>query len=169
MTRRNRVVGLSLCCTALVGLVGCVRSPLSGPPELRVGREECAECGMLVNEDRCSGAALIDREGERLYVFFDDIGCMLDYEHDKAGTIGVLEPYVHDYTTRRWIPSALGVYLLASEERLRTPMGSGIVAFASTDAAKHAQKEYGGTVMDHAGLVPARRAWMETRYGKAKD
>ena len=38
---------------ALATLASCQQTPLTGPPELKLGRQECGDCGMLINEDRC--------------------------------------------------------------------------------------------------------------------
>ncbi len=148
---------------AALTLAGCTRPPLTGPPELRLGREECAECGMLVSEDRCSSAALIDRDRERLYIFFDDIGCMLDYERTSADDAEILERYIHDYATREWLDADNAAYLFAGPQAIQTPMGSGIAGFATADAAR---AQAPGQVMDLDALRAARRAWMEERYGK---
>jgi nitrous oxide reductase accessory protein NosL len=159
----NRMVTSALIAAAALG--GCSRQPLSGPPELRLGREECAECGMLVSEDRFSAASLVDRDGERLYLFFDDIGCMLDYERHPPAEVEFFERYVHDHATRNWLAAADASYLLAGPQRLQTPMGSGIAAFADDSAAVRAMSEFGGEVLKLDALAAARRAWMAERYG----
>jgi copper chaperone NosL len=164
MTRR-RFIALAASTLA----AGCDRAPLTGPPELRVGRVECVECGMLVAEDRFCGASLVEHEGRREYVFFDDIGCMLDYEHDKQGRVRVLERYVRDYHTRAWVPGLDAAYVLADRESLRTPMGSGIAAFADRAAALALAAEHSGVVHDLASLAVARREWMWSRFGRPAD
>lgn len=147
---------------AAAALTGCSRPPLGGPPELRPGREECAECGMLVSEDRSACAALIERDRERLYAFFDDIGCMLDYERAGAGEAEILERYVHDYAARGWLDARAAVYLFAGPGAIQTPMGSGIAAFATADAAR---AQAPGELMDLESLRAARRGWMDERSG----
>jgi nitrous oxide reductase accessory protein NosL len=144
-------------------LLGCERAELSGPPELRLGRDECAECGMLINEDRCSSASLVERDGVREYAHFDDIGCMLDYQHAHAADLRFLESFVHDHTTRAWCPTTTAVFLVAEREKISTPMGSGIVAFADTAAAAKARDELGARIVDQDALRALRRAWVEER------
>ena len=150
-----------------IGLSGCDRSQLSGPPELRLGRDECAECGMLINEDRCSSAYLVERGGRRDHALFDDIGCMLDYAHEPPEDVRVIEGFVHDHPTRTWVPAPSAHFLMGPPPRLATPMGSGIWAFADRSQADAAQRDAGGTVLDLQGITSARRAWMEERYGKS--
>jgi len=153
----------------IAALAGCARQPLTGPPELRVGRDECAECGMLVAEDRYSSASLVEREGERLYVFFDDIGCMVDFEYEQGEGTRVLERYVHDHESRAWVPGLEAAYVFADRESLRTPMGSGIAALARRDAAEALAAAHAGAVHDFKSLSVARREWMWARYGKPPD
>jgi copper chaperone NosL len=157
---------LLLC--ALAALAGCARPPLSGPPDTRLGRDECAECGMLVNEDRFSGAMLVDREGERLHVHFDDMGCMLEYQNDKGKSLTCLDAFARDHSTRQWVTADRAVYLFADDKALRTPMGSGIAAFAARDAAEKARAEFGGKILTLEELRTARREWMEARFGSPK-
>lgn len=170
MTRRDFmlrcVVSGSMSMLLLSG--GCRRTEIDGPPQLRVGRDECAECGMLISEDRCACAFLIEHHGAREYAMFDDIGCMLDYEHDGRDGVRILRGYVRDHDSRLWTPSDEAVFLFADRDRLLTPMGSGIVAFGSADAAGPTREAVGGELMDWSTLVPARRAWMEERYGKRR-
>lgn len=146
-------------------LASCSRPPLSGPPELRLGREECMECGMLIAEDRFSCASIIEQDDDRFYVFFDDVGCLLDYEHEKGKAIGVIERYVHDSDTKQWVDAQKACFILADHERLRTPMGSGIAAFADSTSCASQAKDYGVSTLPFADLVTARRAWMHARYG----
>src|SRR5690606_35950302 len=119
---------------ALALLPGCSRGELSGPPELRVGRDECGECGVIISEDRCSSAILVERGGRREHVLFDDIGCMLDYERGRAGEFAAVDAFVHDHPTRAWVRAADAHFLFADRDLLPTPMGSGIVAYAERAA-----------------------------------
>jgi nitrous oxide reductase accessory protein NosL len=164
---RRAVVILFLVAAAVLG--GCTRPPLTGPPNLRVGRDECIECGMLVAEDRFSSASIVERQGERSYVFFDDIGCMLDYEYEQQGQVRVVERYVHDHDTRAWVPGLEAVYVFADRDSLRTPMGSGIAACADRAAAEALAARHKGTLHDFRSLAVVRREWMWANFGKPAD
>lgn len=166
MTYRKFCVQAAL--SAMVLSMGCDRAQLSGPPELRLGRTECAACGMLINEDRCSSAFLITERGRRDHLCFDDIGCMIDYEQEPDDGVLIIEGFVHDYDTRAWFPTSAAVFLLSDADALPTPMASGIVAFGARPPAEEALEEFGGQLMDYTELREARRAWMEARYGKKK-
>lgn len=156
---------LSLC-FGVWALAGCGRGELTGPPQMRLGREECAACGMLVNEDRCSCALLIERDRERLYAYFDDLGCMMDYEYDHADEVDVLERYVRDYQTRAWLSAEGAVIARADREALRTPMGSGTVAFSSAEGAQRLGMKWEAGPMDYRAAFRDRREWMWAHYGK---
>ena len=153
--------------TALLGfcaLASCQQTPLTGPPELKLGHQECGECGMLINEDRCCAAILVDSDGShREHILFDDIGCLLEYKTTKPQT-KIVEHWVRDYSARAWLKSESAFYLMS--EKMRTPMGSWIVAFASRQAAEAVQKENEGRILSWDEVIVARREWMEARYGK---
>ncbi len=161
----------------LIGLVlsftGCAEEPITGPPQLRLGHVECAECGMIVSEDRFSAAFLIDRRGRREHLAFDDIGCMLDHEREHgSGTadgLVILERFVHDHDTRAWAEAGGASFLLAEPDRIQTPMGSGIAAFGSREGAESARATVPGVVMDYNQLIVAREEWMRARYGPRSD
>ena len=142
---------------------GCAREPLTGPPDQRVGRDSCFECGMLIAEDRCAAAALVERNGRREHAHFDDIGCMLDALEPDAGLGTALELYVHDYDTRAWVRAEEAVYVVAESSALRTPMGSGIVAFKDREGAARAAAGAGGETTDFSGVSERRSAWRAAR------
>lgn len=146
-------------------LAGCSSNELSGPPDVKLGRQECKECGMLVNEDRCSSALLVEDRGRRDYWHFDDIGCMLDAERKHKNDVRVLERFVRDHASRAWTPAEQAVFVMAHPKTLHTPMGTGIVAFAKREDAEAAQREYAGEVLDYAALTRARVAWLEKQFG----
>lgn len=151
-------------CALLIN--GCGPRTLDGPPDLRLGRDECAECGMLINEDRCSSAFVVEVQDVQEYAMFDDIGCMLDFEHWKQKPGNVIRGYVHDHTSRAWVPAHEAHFVFANPDTLQTPMGSGIVAFGTRAAADECASRHAGEVLNYERLTKARRAWMEARFGK---
>jgi copper chaperone NosL len=156
MTRRSRQsVGLSA--AILVVGAGCGRSEPTGPPELRAGRDECAECGMLIYDERCAGAFLVEGAGGREHLLFDDVGCMLDRELDGQTEQKIVGRFVRDYSTAQWVGSDQATFLRSGNDRLRTPMGSGIVAFADRAGAERGVAEFGGQSTTYDALLDARR------------
>ncbi len=162
-----RVAPVFALAASLVGLstlASCQQTPLTGPPELKLGHQECGDCGMLINEDRCCAAILVDSDGNhREHILFDDIGCLLEYKTTKPKA-KIVEHWVRDYSARTWIKAESAGFLMT--ERIHTPMGSGIVAFADRAGADAAQKENDGRVLTWDEVIVARREWMEARYGK---
>lgn len=149
----------------LVGLcAGCDRDIPTGPPEIRLGRDECAGCGMMINEDRCSSALLVESAGTWGYELFDDIGCMLDYEREKAGEVTIHDRFVHDYNLRTWLKSEAGDILLAPEA-ISTPMASGIVAIGDHAVAESLRSTTGARIMNYVEAGAARREWKAARRG----
>lgn len=164
MTRRSTCfVPGTLALAALAA--GCAKPPLDGPPELRLGRSECAECNMLVSEDRCSSALLIEDRGRRDHLIYDDVGCMLDDERDVLDGRTVVRRYVHDHGTRAWLDASSAAFAVTDPKKVMTPMGSGILAFERRDDAQRVIDEHGGEVLNYDALIEARRAAMEARTG----
>lgn len=155
--------------TALVGLLllvpvqACSRRVDTGPPELRLGRDECAECGMSIHDERSAAACLIDRDGQREYLLFDDIGCLLDLQRSQPTDASILQAFVHDHPSAQWLDMQAALFLVAPPSALRTPMGSGIAAFQHRDAAEEARLQYGGEILDRQALADWRKALMEAR------
>jgi copper chaperone NosL len=84
------------------------------------GKQPCEHCKMVLSEPR-HAAQMITRDGTRL--FFDDLGCMIEYERARAET-----------PKRVWVRNEQGAWIDASTARYehgaRTPMDYG---FASSD------------------------------------
>lgn len=104
---------------------------LDRPPEIRYGVDECSFCRMIVSDPRHGGAAFT-AAGEPLR--FDDLGCLAAALSERG------EP-----ATRAWVrtggPSG---WTRGEEARIvrfadrPTPMGSGLVAFATEPEARAA-------------------------------
>lgn len=152
------------------GMAGCQRPELTGPPELRLGRDQCIECGMIINEDRFSSAAIVDAgtgRGREHYLF-DDVGCMLDYEREHP-EIAFIELFAHDANTRAWLPAHEATFLLTDPSAILTPMGSGIAAYSDIAAAEAAGAAHGGQVLSYDQLAAPRQAWVQDRMGGARQ
>jgi nitrous oxide reductase accessory protein NosL len=109
---------------------------------------------MILSDERCAAALLIDgnqSDGQQS-LLFDDIGDMVEYEHSHSG-LKVKKEFVHDFQTRQWLPASAATYMISEE--IQTPMGSGIVAFASADRARASSAENSGKVSDRSGLAAA--------------
>lgn len=161
--RRSLTTLACICCACALtscGLAGCDGSPIEGPPQLRLGRDICAECGMSVLEDRCSAAMLVERPDGRTHLLFDDIGCLLDYErqHREERIVG---RFVHDHGDGTWISAPAASYLMA--ESIRTPMDSWLIAFTTAELARSKQEREGGSLLTWRELDTVRRQWLRDR------
>lgn len=113
--------------------IGC--GGVSGPAQVRVGEDACAQCRMTVLSTRT--AAQIVTPGDEP-VIFDEIGCLRDYlaNHSLSSTSRV---FVADHSSGEWIDAATAVFTKSAET---TPMSSGLIAHAnraSRDADPAAQ------------------------------
>lgn len=148
---------------ALAAAPACRRGDPNGPPSLRLGRDECGECGMTIHDERCAGALLVERGGRRDYLLFDDLGCMLDADGAAGADVTVLARFVSDHAAGAWVTADVATFL--ATDGVHTPMGSGMIAFAHGAAAAEAKQRFGGRIMDYATLGAHRRVWKETREG----
>lgn len=111
---------------------------------------------MLIAEERSAAALLVERDGRRDHLHFDDIGCLLDFSSDPERTGTVMEVYVHDYGSRAWIDAEAASYVCAEPGAIRTPMGSGIAALGSREEADALAGATGGVVLGYGGVVQRR-------------
>lgn len=115
---------------------GCSREAVP----FRYGKDECAHCKMTLVDQRF-GAELITAKGKVL--LFDDLSCLFQFE--RANPQHVSSPpsiYVIDYThPAALVPAEQAVFLAG--DAIRSPMGSGIVAFANDQARQGARPQMG--------------------------
>jgi nitrous oxide reductase accessory protein NosL len=159
----NRAPLLALSLVLSAALPACDRAEESGPPSLRFGRDECAECKMSIVDEKSAAAARVRTPHGTEALMFDDIGCLLDLERWKPET-RVAERWTRDYGSRAWTRAETATYVFS--EKIHTPMGSWIAAYASPADAAAAHAQYGGEVLTFEQLVRRRAEWMEQRYGK---
>ena len=134
--RRDLVVAFM----AGVMLGGCTSAKLDQPPRIRYGEEACHACQMLISEARFA-AALTTTRGEAQH--FDEIGCLLYALAQQTETPASV--WVHDYQTDAWLDAASAFFVRSRE--LTTPMGGGIVAVASEEAATRLSRDAHGQVV----------------------
>jgi copper chaperone NosL len=150
----------ALLLVAALLLPACGDDPLEGPPTLRPGRDECVECGMLLAEDRCCAAALIEVDGVREHRLFDDLGCLIDWGNDRSEE-RILSQFARDYATREWVEVDEAVFL--HDASILTPMASGLVAFRAGGEAAQAAAGPGGTLLRWPELAEVRAQWWAER------
>lgn len=159
----------SLLMGGLALAAGCGRQELAGPPAIRLAHDQCAECGMIINDERFACALLVERDNRREHVLFDDIGCMLDFEHKDAISTRVIDRFAHEYVSKAWVSPSDAAFLSCDPSMVPTPMGSGILAFADRSRATTQQGQLGGEIMDFTQLVAARQAWTDAHIGRPRE
>lgn len=121
--------------------------PQTGIPEVKLGKQQCARCGMVIADGRFA-AAWRDADGKARV--FDDPGCMLLDQLELAPAEGT-QFWVADYRDETFIDATLAAYVVSGA--IRSPMAYGIAAFATRAAADGALGELGGTVADWRGVL----------------
>ncbi len=124
-------------------LLGACAQPSSEPqpPNIAYGRDMCDACGMIISEARFAAATVLV-DGKTLK--FDDAGEMFTY-HAKNPQLQVRAWFVHDYNTQNWIPGATAFYVVAKD--IKSPMGTGVAAFADKSAAETFAAKYNVKVL----------------------
>jgi copper chaperone NosL len=91
----------------------------------------CAFCRMAISQKQFA-AEIIDASGTAQK--FDDIGCMLRYRDERKSVPAAV--FVVDYRTRQWLESGSAYFV--HSDKLQTPMGGGLAAFADAESARRA-------------------------------
>ena len=140
----------ALCCILGLLTTGCQAPRANQPPQIRYGEETCAFCGMLISEERFA-AALTTATGETKT--FDDIDCLLHHlaEQDRS----TVRAWVHDYGSGRWLEVPRAVFVRSRE--VPTPMGGGLFAFSTREAAEQFARDAHGTVVPFEPLSSFQR------------
>jgi len=90
----------------------------------------CSFCKMAISQKQF--AAEIITEDERV-LKFDDIGCMVHLRQNAGPDLKASAIFVTDHETRQWLTAEKAYFSRSST--IKTPMGSGILAFADKDRA----------------------------------
>ena len=123
------------------------------PEALAVGTETCASCRMTVSQSDFASQIVVSGE---LPKFFDDLGCLNQYLTGTPPGSGEAVIYVTDRRTREWVRAETAVF--SRVEALSTPMGSHLVAHASSASREADPDAVGGVAATLADVVPA--AWL---------
>lgn len=120
----------------------------STPPEIVYGEDVCDHCAMIINDERFAAGAVVQTDGDRYeHRRFDDIGDMFAFAQELEGNSAeqVVTLFVHDYESQEWIVADQAHFVKAAS--LRTPMGSGLVAFGDSAVAQEQAAAWQGEVL----------------------
>lgn len=127
-------------------LAGCSQATEIKPPTIRYGEDKCADCDMIINDERFAAAAIREiSAGDYESLLFDDIGDLVRYLTQHKDQTFVAS-YVHDYDTKAWIEAEKAVYV--DSDTLKTPMATGLAASSSQGGAEALAAQWNGKVMD---------------------
>lgn len=129
MSRRAGTFTAAL--SIIIGLMitACGGAEPAGPPELRLGLDECSYCRMIISEPRFAAAGRRD-DGEEAR--FDDLGCLLHFRAERGATRWTF--WLQDATGGGWL--AAEEAWIAHDPATITPMGHGNLAFADPETAR---------------------------------
>ncbi|MGC8640047.1 MAG: nitrous oxide reductase accessory protein NosL [Isosphaeraceae bacterium] len=140
----KRMLG-SACLVPLMMLAGCGPVDRSRPPVVRLGQEACANCRMIIGDERFA-AALTTGEGETLK--FDDLGCLI--QHESAGFRPTTVYWVRDFQGDGWLNARDAVFV--HSRSIDSPMGFGLAACPTAQAAAEAAQEAGSRMLRFVDL-----------------
>lgn len=120
-----------------LALTGCTR----GPVPIRYGQDACAHCSMTLVDQRY-GAELITAKG-KIHAF-DDLNCLFQFQREKLPATGKPPAiYVIDFAHPGTLVPAPEAFFI-HDDQLRSPMGSGLAAFALESDRATALRTLGG-------------------------
>lgn len=152
----NRILLVVLLPVVLLTLAGCDRQDSDGPPTVSLGDSVCAQCNMIISDERWATATMIDGPRGPEPRWFDDFNCQVNYEVEHPDET-VLTRWSCSHATREWVRTADAHFLISPD--LRTPMASKVAAFASLSEADAVKAELSGEVVGfeaawrHLGFV----------------
>lgn len=134
----------ALCVVALLtAILGCNRADPLSPPQILIGDSICAECGMIISDERFATATLYPSSRGADAMLFDDFNCQRRYEASLTHP-SPSKRWSHDHATLEWFETD-NAYFVVSDQ-LRTPMGSGVAGFASKASATQFAQSVNGVV-----------------------
>lgn len=144
----NRIIGFVFA-FILTTLAGCGSELEDGPPMVRLGDSLCAECGMIISDERFTTATIIVGDRGNEPKLFDDFNCQMIFE-SKYTQFTVVDRWCHDHGSSEWIQMDDAWFV--KSDQLHTPMASGIAAFKNKPDAESFAMPIQGQVMDWDSL-----------------
>ncbi len=148
----NRLPAAATLALVAISTSACRQQSPDTPPTVHLDDDMCAQCGMIISDERFACATIIeDDRGLPKPLLFDDLNCLANHQSANPG-LTVLRRWVHDHATRTWLPAEDAVYLVSPD--LPTPMASHAAAFESRASAEALQRDVGGDILTFEGVLP---------------
>jgi copper chaperone NosL len=144
--RHTSFAGLLL---LLLALTPACRTGTPSAARLESGTTACAYCRQTVTEPLL--AAQIVAPGADP-MFFDDIGCLIEYLSRNTRLRPRAMAYVADHVSGQWVPAVSALY--TRNLRLPTPMNSHLIAHASIETQRQDPGVQGGVRVSTRELLP---------------
>lgn len=112
----------------LVFLIACSSTEIK-PVPIENG-DMCSFCRMAISEKQFASEIITDDER---VLKFDDIGCLLRFRQKASDGLRPAAIFVSDYDSREWVTAEKAFFV--KSKTVKTPMGSGIVAYADQSKA----------------------------------
>jgi copper chaperone NosL len=151
MRRHSSAVIRCVLTLALFTLASCAIAPEA----VNVGSDECAHCRMAISEPKYS-AQLLTRTG--LAHKFDSIECLAAFmQGANAPAADMLHSvWVADFNSpTTWVRASEAIYVQGSG--IPSPMGGGLAAHSSFDAARAHAESAGATIVDWNTVITSQR------------
>jgi len=129
---------------------GCGDYEHNGPPTIVLGESMCAECGMMLSDERFATVTVYDGPRGADPVLFDDFNCQAIYESEHQEE-PIVARWSHDYLTIQWIPTEQAFFV--TSQKIHSPMGAQIAAFATRSGAESFDDEQPPEPMDHTEMT----------------
>jgi len=106
---------------------------------------------MIISDERFASALVMQHnDGSFTKAAFDDINCLFEFEQPLKEE-QIIARYVHDHDSLGWI--AMSEACFVRSESIRTPMASGVAAFAVRALAEAKLAELpGGEILEAEAL-----------------
>jgi copper chaperone NosL len=143
------IVGTVAVLAVLGGACSGAKGGIDEPPSLRLGVDICAQCGMIISDERFAAAYTTTGRTHRL---FDDIGDMALYHSTHREDVARF--WVHDFESLEWLDAERAWYVRS--DGIMTPMGHGVAAYATLQSAQAAVERVGGNVLEWQQIIDLR-------------
>lgn len=152
ISQYKRVRGVAaMAAMAALTMTGCEPDNPDAPPELRVGDSTCAECNMIISDERFATATVVSDERDRPEtLLFDDFNCQVNHAEAHSEEYPVLRRWVRDHGTKEWLDLDDAYFVHA--DNLRTPMASHGAAFSDKQRAEEFAEQLQGEVVEYEKL-----------------
>jgi len=145
---------LSRLCILCTIMSGCGVEVTDGPPDIMLGESACAECGMIISDERFATVTVVDGTRGIQPILFDDFNCQQKFEHQYPDLL-MTNRWSHDHSSLVWFETETGWFVKSSQ--VRSPMAAGMAFFHEREDAEAFAQSVSGQVLDFG------TAWIQTK------